>query len=115
MPTAIQNEENVERYTWGDVCDGWRLLDRPDLSVIQERVPPGAGEVTHVHQRARQVFFVLHGQLRIDIGAAAFFLGAGDSLEIPPGDVHRMRNDAASDAVFLVISSPSTRGDRTNL
>lgn len=115
MPTTIQNEENVERYTWGDVCDGWRLLDRPDLSVIQERIPPGAGEVTHVHERARQVFFVLRGQLRIDIDTVAFFLGVGDSLEIPPGEVHRVRNGAATDAVFLVISSPSARGDRTNL
>lgn len=115
MSAEIRNESTVEHYTWGEVCDGWRLLDRPDLSVIQERIPPGAGEVTHVHDRARQVFFVLAGQLRIDIADEAFILGPGDSLEVPPGAIHCVRNTARQDATFLVVSSPTTRGDRTNL
>ena len=52
---------NVEPYVWGGVCDGWRFLDTPGLSVIEERVPAGAGEEWHVHDTATQFFYVLEG------------------------------------------------------
>jgi hypothetical protein len=29
---------NTEQYSWGEGCDGWRLLKGDDLSVIQEHV-----------------------------------------------------------------------------
>jgi mannose-6-phosphate isomerase-like protein (cupin superfamily) len=108
----IQNRATAPHYVWGQICDGWRLLDRQDLSVIQERIPPGAGEVRHRHGRARQLFFVLTGQLQIHREGASWDLQPGDALEVPPGQLHRVHNAAATEAVFLVISAPSTRGDR---
>jgi hypothetical protein len=51
--------ENTEHYMWGEICDGWHLLKRDDLSVIQERVPAGVVEVMHYHQFARQFFYIL--------------------------------------------------------
>ncbi len=111
----VTRRERAEHYVWGDGCDGWRLLDRPDLSVIEERMPSGAAEVRHVHQAARQMFYVLSGQLTIDSDGTPFVLDAGDALEMPPAVPHQVRNDGTIDAVFLVISAPTTRGDRTNL
>lgn len=115
MTTMIQNTGNAEHYQWGQVCDGWRLLNRSDLSVIQERIPPGAGEITHFHQRARQLFFVLSGTLRIQLGEQHFQLSTSDSLEVPPGVRHRVRNEGSVDATFLVVSAPTTQGDRVNV
>ena len=111
----IRNVNVAEHYWWGDSCEGWRLLDRPDLSVIQERIPPGAGEVKHYHKRARQIFFVLSGQLEIELGDHSFQLSSGDSIEVPPGTPHQVRNTGYSDASFLVISAPTTGDDRTNV
>ncbi len=111
----IRNVDTAEHYRWGQVCDGWRLLQRAELSVIQERIPPGAGEITHYHQRARQLFFVLQGGLQIQLGEQRFQLSSGDSLEVPPGELHCVRNAGALDAVFLVVSSPTTEGDRVNV
>lgn len=111
----INNIGTAEHYWWGDACEGWRLLDRPDLSVIRERIPPGAGEVKHYHGHARQLFVVLSGHLQIEIGNRAFQLSPEDSIEVPPGDVHRVRNTGDRDTSFLVISAPTTRDDRTNL
>ena len=54
--------ENAEHYIWGEVCDGWHLLKRDDISIIQERVPAGGAEVMHYHSRARQFFYILDGQ-----------------------------------------------------
>jgi len=111
----IKNPSNAEHYRWGQVCDGWRLLDRSDLSVIQERIPPGAGEIRHCHRHARQLFFVLAGELSIELGEQQFRLSTGDSLEVRPGDPHRVRNHGQIDASFLVVSAPSTQGDRLDL
>ena len=111
----LKNVGNAEHYRWGDVCDGWRLVTRPDLSVIQERIPSGAGEVRHYHQRARQCFFVLSGQLDIEISEQVVRLSAGDALEVAPGEPHRVRNVSEIDATFLVVSAPTTQGDRINL
>jgi mannose-6-phosphate isomerase-like protein (cupin superfamily) len=111
----IANTKTAEHYTWGGVCDGWRLLQRPDLSVIQERIPPGAGEVRHYHQRARQLFYLLQGKLTIELPDHAVTLAPGDACEVPPGEAHRVTNASDVDASFLVISAPTTEGDRINL
>jgi mannose-6-phosphate isomerase-like protein (cupin superfamily) len=111
----IKNVRTGDHYQWGDVCDGWRLLERSDLSVIQERIPPGAGEARHYHARARQLFFVRHGELQIELQDRLFHLAEEDSLEVPPGDAHRVRNEGSVDAIFLVVSAPTTRNDRINV
>lgn len=42
-------------------------------------------------------------------------IGAQQGLEIPPGSEHQARNDSNSAVEFIVISHPTTRGDRTDL
>jgi mannose-6-phosphate isomerase-like protein (cupin superfamily) len=105
----------AEHYTWGAVCDGWHLLKHSELSVIQERVPPGASEVKHFHSVARQFFFVLNGAARLEFNDSSVILSAGQGVHVPPGIHHRFVNQTQEDVVFLVISSPSTSGDRTNV
>ena len=55
--------ENAEHYIWGGNCDGWHLLNRDDMSVIQERVPCGGTEIMHYHNLSRQFFYVLEGEV----------------------------------------------------
>jgi len=99
-------------YAWGDGCDGWRLVDGEDLSVIEERVPPGGREEWHVHDRARQFFYVLSGRAELRTAAGVAELDAGVGVEVPPGVAHQFANVGDSDVVFLVTSTPTTRGDR---
>lgn len=110
----VRSWENAEHYFWGQECEGFRLLAREDLSVIEERIPPGAGEVSHFHAKARQLFYVLSGALSIQVETETFVVRQRESLEVPPGSIHCVRNPYEADARFLVISSPSTQGDRTN-
>lgn len=102
----------ADHYRWGDDCDGWRLLDRDDLSVIEERVPPGAAETRHRHETARQLFFVLTGEATMEIAGEACRLRARQAVEVPPGTPHQFRNDSDASIEFLVISAPTTRDDR---
>lgn len=111
----VRNKTNVDHYFWGEACEGWRLLDRPDLSVIRERIPPGRGEASHYHERARQLFFVLRGHLEIEVNETVVTLNDGDALEIEPGTRHRVTNPSDEDVLFLVISAPSTREDRIDI
>lgn len=110
MPIADQSTS--EHYAWGGVCDGWRLLDRPDLSVIRERVPAGAAEVRHRHHQARQFFFVLAGMATIEFDDDQAVFGPGQGVEVAPGVRHRFVNRSDQDVEFLVISAPTTAGDR---
>lgn len=111
----ITNISTAEHYRWGSVCDGWRLLNRADLKVIQERIPSQAAEVMHFHERARQLFYVLGGQLVIELRGEVFRMSPGDSLEVPPGAAHRVKSFGDIDVSFIVVSAPTTQGDRTNL
>ncbi len=104
----------AEHYVWGDGCDGWHLLNLPDLSVIEELVPPGGAETRHYHCRARQFFYILEGQATLEFSDRAIVFSSGQGVHVAPGVQHRFRNNSASPVRFLVISSPTTRGDRAN-
>lgn len=112
MTQRISDTSTAEHYTWGDVCDGWHLLMDPALSVIQERVPPGGAETRHLHAKARQFFYVLSGTATMEFGDEKVTFGPNQGLHVPPNTLHRFVNDSDADVVFLVISSPTTAGDR---
>jgi mannose-6-phosphate isomerase-like protein (cupin superfamily) len=106
--------ENAEHYIWSENCDGWHLLRRDDMSVIQERVPAGGVEVMHYHERALQFFYVLEGEGTIAFEDQEVNLQKGQALEIPSHVKHQFKNNSHKDVHFLVISVPSTLGDRVN-
>lgn len=106
------SKDSAEHYTWGDHCDGWHLVKTPGLSVIHERMPPGAAEVRHMHNAARQFFFVLSGTATLEVAGRIEVLGPQQGLEIAPHEPHQMRNASHEPIEFLVISQPSSHGDR---
>lgn len=114
VPSSV-NKSEAEHYVWGEVCDGWHFLKRDDMSVIEEVVPPSAGEVRHFHSQARQFFYVLEGQATLEFDNRTVFFSAGEGVHVPPGVKHRFCNTSSALVRFLVFSSPTTRGDRTNV
>lgn len=104
---------SAEHYLWGEVCDGWRLVADEHLSVIEERMPPGATEQRHLHTEARQFFYVLQGELTMELEGRMHPLRQGQGIEVPPGAPHQAMNRSCSDTRFLVISAPPAQGDRT--
>lgn len=106
------NRGTAEHYVWGEVCDGWHLVQSEALSVIEERMPAGAAEQRHLHERARQFFYVLQGELTMEVEGMVHHLGAGDGVEIAPGKAHQARNESGEDVRFLVVSQPRSHGDR---
>jgi mannose-6-phosphate isomerase-like protein (cupin superfamily) len=111
----IVSIENSEHYVWGENCDGWHLLQRNDMSVIRERVPAGGAEVMHYHNQARQFFYILEGAGTMVFEDHEVRLEKEQGIEIPPGIKHQFQNRSGTDVHFLVLSVPTTRGDRINL
>jgi mannose-6-phosphate isomerase-like protein (cupin superfamily) len=106
------HRDNSEHYVWGGTSDGWHLVRATALSVIEERMPPGAREVLHRHAHARQFFYVLSGTLTMEVEGARHLLGARAGLELPPGTAHQAINESDTDVEFLVVSTPPSHGDR---
>lgn len=109
------DKNNAEHYFWGSGCDGWRLVMSGELSVIQERMPPGSSETLHLHQKSRQFFFILCGSAVMEVAGLRETLHAGQGREIQPGTPHLILNESPEDLEFLVISQPPSRGDRIDL
>jgi mannose-6-phosphate isomerase-like protein (cupin superfamily) len=130
MIPVVSRENPLTHYVWGDNCDGWNLVDKAELSVKMERMPPHTAEQEHFHRRARQFFFILKGSAtfvvveglgtvegvetveRVETRIAVM---AQQGLEIPAGLRHRIMNESEEDLEFILCSQPSTAGDRVNI
>jgi len=106
------NRDNAEHYRWGVDCDGWHLVKDKQLSVIEELMPPGAAELRHYHERSQQFFYILTGEVLMEINGENLLIQAGSGVRILPGTRHQIRNPSSSPVRFLVVSQPATRGDR---
>ena len=115
MDHSIISTYNAEHYIWGEINDGWHFLKRDDMSVIQERVPAGGAEVMHFHNVARQFFYILEGEGTMTFEDHEVVLNKGQGLEVHPQVKHQFKNKSEADVHFLVISVPTTRGDRINV
>ena len=114
-PTIPVSINSADHYTWGEACDGWHLVRSQDLSIIEERMPPHTAEHRHFHTKADQFFYVLSGEAQMEIEDQMFTLRGRTGIFIEHGRPHRISNQCDQDVTFLVISRPTTRGDRQEL
>lgn len=91
---------------WDDVCDAYHLVDRADLGVVEEVVPPGASGRPHQHARSREFFYVLCGEATVVLGPREVQVPEGSGVEVPAGTRHQVRNEGAEELRMLVVSSP---------
>ena len=111
-PPAAVSRDNAEHYRWGVDCDGWHLVKDAQLSVIEEFMPPGAAEIRHHHERSQQFFYILTGEVLMEINGQNTLLPAGSGIRILPGTRHQIRNPSSGPVRFLVTSQPPSHGDR---
>jgi len=114
-PVEATSVASAAHYLWGADCEGWRLVDREDLSVIEELLPVGAHEIWHVHDRARQFFYVTAGEAELRTVRGTATLGPGSGVEVAPGVAHQFANVGDTVLRLLVVSAPRTRDDRREL
>jgi len=100
-------------YKWGDGGIGWSLVETKGLLVIEETLAPGCSEKHHYHNQAEQCFYMLVGRAVMQFADGQHVeIGPGMALHIPPNPRHAIVNHTVEEIRFLVISAPSSRGDR---
>jgi mannose-6-phosphate isomerase-like protein (cupin superfamily) len=111
---AVVSRENAEHYRWGHECDAWYLVNDDQLSVIEEFMPPGSAEIRHHHTKAQQFFYIVSGEVLMEVEGKTMLLPAGSGIRVLPGTRHQIRNPSSSPVRFLVVSQPRSHGDRVD-
>jgi len=110
-PGAV-SRVNAEHYRWGHECDAWHLMKDPQMTVIEELIPPGAAEVRHYHKKAQQFFYIIAGEAIMQVEDEPVLVPAGSGIRIMPGVWHQIRNPSSGPLRLLVISHPPSHGDK---
>jgi quercetin dioxygenase-like cupin family protein len=87
------------------------LVDRPALSMTWSRFAGGErGTDLHLHREHTDSFYVLEGELTVELGpdAEPVALGAGGFVAIPPSVPHGFVNAGSGHAAWLNLHTPDT-------
>jgi mannose-6-phosphate isomerase-like protein (cupin superfamily) len=84
-------------------------------SLAEATVPPGAETLLHRHRGTEELYHVTQGAGLMTLGDRAFEVRAGDTVCIPPGTAHRIRNIGGVPLKILCCCSPAYADDDTEL
>jgi len=105
----------AESYKWGPGCTGWHLFNSNDLSIIQELLPKGSTDILHYHKNVVQFFYILKGEATFQLEEKTHTLVKNQGIEVQPMQSHCISNLSKKDLSILVISTPHSHCDRTNI
>ncbi|WP_220473515.1 cupin domain-containing protein [Flagellimonas aequoris] len=66
----------------------------------------------HYHSNSQQFFRILSGKATFEMENEIIEVETGNGIHILPKTKHRIRNDQSENLEFIVISEPTTHGDR---
>ena len=109
------SKATIPHYVWGDRCDGWIFAEKSSICIKQERMPPGTSERLHLHEKAEQFFFILHGRATFLIEGREHTVNPEEGIVIPPGARHLITNRSGEELEFLLVSQPTSAADRRDV
>jgi mannose-6-phosphate isomerase-like protein (cupin superfamily) len=104
-------------------CDGSRVreLMRPERhavvrqSLAEAELGPGQASLLHRHRETEELYHVTAGEGEMTLGDTAFPVTAGDTVCIPPGTAHRIRNTGEAALRILCCCTPAYAHEDTEL
>ncbi len=84
-------------------------------SLAEASVPPGASTFPHRHRESEEIYHFLAGHGRMTLGEEEFAVVPGDTVLIPPGTTHCLRNEGDEPLRLLCACAPAYRHDDTEL
>jgi mannose-6-phosphate isomerase-like protein (cupin superfamily) len=75
-------------------------------SLAEARLPPGGRTQRHYHALSEEIYFVLAGRARMELGGEHAELGPGDAVAIPPGAWHEITVLGDDELRFLCCCAP---------
>ncbi|MBE9507090.1 MAG: cupin domain-containing protein [Chloroflexi bacterium] len=76
------------------------------MSLAMETLKPGQQVAPHWHTHLEEIYYILKGQGRMEIGDEAREVGIGDVILIPVNETHCLYNTGDDDLVLLCTVSP---------
>jgi len=107
----VVNRNSSARFITKDGSTIRSLLDRTNStatnqSLAEATVPPGAATQPHRHPRTEELYYILAGTGRMEVGSEARGVGPLDAILIPPGSRHTLANTGSALLVFLCCCAP---------
>ena len=70
-------------------------------------VPPGSGPPPHIHSREEESFFVLEGEITIQVGDERFVAKVGTFANMPVSRLHSFKNETDKNARMIISIAPA--------
>ena len=70
-------------------------------------VPPGGGPPPHIHSREQETFYILEGEITLQLGSERMTVKAGSFANVPTGVLHSFKNESAESAKMLISVMPA--------
>src|SRR3984893_11550143 len=70
-------------------------------------VPPGGGPPPHVHSREEEGFYILEGEITLQIGDERLVASAGMFANMPVVSLHSFKNETSRPARMLISVAPA--------
>ena len=84
-------------------------------SLAEAQVPPGGETLRHRHLASEELYHFTAGAGEMELDGVWFDVAAGDTVAIPPGSDHRLRNTGATTLTLLCCCAPPYRHEDTEL
>lgn len=102
----------TEGQTVAVVGDVYRFLANGDetdgrYAMFEAVVFPGGGSPPHIHSREEESFFVLEGEITLQVGDDRIVARAGTFANMPVGSLHSFRNDTDKLVRMIVSVAPA--------
>lgn len=112
MPRPPTLRTSDEGRTIAVVGDVYRFLATGDdtngkYAMWEAIVPPGGGPPPHVHSREEEGFYILEGEIAVQIGDKRVLATAGMFANMPVGTPHSSKNESSRPAKLLISIAPA--------
>jgi len=84
-------------------------------SLAEASVPAGGATLLHCHSESEELYHVIEGSGQMTLGDEEFSIAAGDTILIPPGTPHCLRNTGDQPLRLLCCCSPPYRHEDTEI
>ena len=102
------NSEDESQRPWGR----YEILQESAIHKTKcIYVLPGKRLSYQRHQKRAEHWFIIQGDARITLNGDIFEMGAGDSIDIEVGDLHRIENIGSEDVVFVEVQTGTYFGE----
>lgn len=114
----VINIANTEAFTTKDGSEIRELLAHRNScirnqSLAEARLAPGGSTAPHHHPRTEEIYYILEGEGRMQIGDEVRDVSGGDAIAIPPGAVHTITNTGSATLKFLCCCAPGYEHEDT--